>query len=38
LSTVNKLNGRELKIEDSYDVASRKSGTESGVKEEEKVR
>ena len=34
LSTVNKLNGRELKIGDSHGVASENSGAESGVKEE----
>ena len=34
LSTVKKLNGKELKIGDSHGVASRYSGAESGVKEE----
>ena len=34
LSTVNKLNGKELKIGDSHSVASRNSGAESGSKEE----
>ena len=34
LSTINKLNGKELKIGDSHGVSSRNCGTESGVKEE----
>ena len=33
LSTVNKLNGIELKIGDSHGVASENSGAESGSKE-----
>ena len=34
LSTVNKLNGKGLKIGDSHGVASGNSGAESGSKEE----
>ena len=34
LSTVNKLNGKELKIGDSHGVTSRNSGAELGLKEE----
>ena len=34
LSTVNKLNGKELKIGDSHGVASGNVGAESGSKEE----
>ena len=34
LSTVNKLNGKKLKIGDSHDVASGNYGAESGSKEE----
>ena len=34
LSTVNKLNGKELKIGDSHGVASGNSGAESGLIEE----